>query len=183
MATLKARPRKTAEDFMALPPGTLAELIEGELLIVSPSPVERHQSAVGQLFMAMGYYLKGRPLGRLFLAPFDVHLPSGDIVEPDLVFVASANLGIIQRWIYGAPDLLIEVVSPDGAARDRLVKRTLYARNGVREYWLVDPEERSVEVLGLSGSLYVPLSFLREPAVLTSPLLPGFELPLSEIFA
>ena len=83
-------------------------------------------------------FVRGRSLGRVYVAPFDVHLPSGDIVEPDVIFVTTAKLGIVQGWIRGVPDFVVEVLSPDGIERDRIVKRVLYAKNGIREYWLVD---------------------------------------------
>lgn len=166
---------------MALPPGTRAELIRGELLM-SPSPEEKHQTLVGRLHVALSLSLQADPVGKVFLAPFDVHLPSGDVVEPDLVFVAAANLGIVRRWIHGVPDLLIEVVSPEGAARDRLLKRDLYARNGVPEFWLADPDERSLERLVLERSAYAPGGFFSGDDVLTTPRLPRLELRISSLF-
>ncbi len=182
MAAMTTRPRKSVDDFLSLPEGTLAELIDGEILR-TPAPRERHQSALGRLHLALGNFLQQQPLGRLYIAPFDVHLPSGDVVEPDLIFVAQANLGIIQDWVRGVPDLLVEVVSPSHPERDRLVKRALYARNGVREFWIVDPEEKSVEVLSLEGRAYRPVAFYRGSETLASPLLPGFTLPLAPLFA
>jgi Uma2 family endonuclease len=112
----------------------------------------------------------------------DVHLPSGDIVEPDVLFVAQENHSIIQDWIRGVPDLVIEVLSPDGIARDRFVKRDLYARNGVREYWIVDPATRSIEVFALRSRQYEPAGYFQEGAVLTSTVLSGLSLPVTEIF-
>jgi Uma2 family endonuclease len=99
-----------------------------------------------------------------------------------VIFVASANLGIVRDWIFGAPDLLIEVGSPDGVERDRLVKRRLYAENRVREYWLVDPEERTVEVFALSGADWIPHGYFRAEETVTSPVLPGLAIPLAQIF-
>lgn len=182
MTALKNRPRKTVDDFLSLPEGTLAELIDGEILM-TPAPRERHQSALGRLYVALANFLQRQPLGRAYLAPFDVHLPSGDVVEPDLIFVTQANLGIIRDWVRGVPDLLVEVVSPTHPERDRLVKRALYARNGVREYWIVDPEEKTIEVLSLGEARYAPAGFFRGPETLASPLLPGFSLPLEPLFS
>ena len=181
MSPTKAKPRKTVEDYMRLPEGTRAELIEGEILM-SPSPRERHQMAVLNLAALLRQHVLATNAGRVFVAPFDVHLPDGSVVQPDVVFVAAANLAIIRDWIFGAPDLLIEVVSPEGVERDRLVKRRLYAESGVREYWLVDPEERSVEVLVLSGAGWTPQGYFKETDVLSTPALPGLALPVAEIF-
>ena len=168
---------KTVDDFMKLPEGARAELIEGEL-VMSPSPRERHQRILMNLTFALGAIIRPAALGSLYAAPFDVHLPSGDIVQPDLIFISTANQGIIQDWIRGVPDLLVEIVSPDSPQRDRVLKRALYERNGVPEYWIVDPEPASIDVLTLSAGVYVahPAS---DP--LRSPTFPGLELPIQAL--
>ena len=182
MAAMWTRPRKTVDDFLGLPEGTLAELIDGEILM-TPAPRERHQASLGRLFIALTAHVEAASLGRVYIAPFDVHLPSGDVVEPDLLFVAQDRLGIIQDWVRGVPDLLVEVVSASHPERDRLVKRALYARNGVREFWIVDPDEKTVEVLALDVDHFRPAGFFRDAEPLGSPLLPGFTLPLGPLFA
>jgi len=178
----KARPRKTVDDFMSLPEGSRAELIDGELYMC-PSPRSRHQEAVGCLFRRLADFVATRRLGKVYVAPLDVHLPSGDIVEPDILYVAKANLGIVQDWVRGAPELLIEVLSPEGIDRDRIVKRDLYAQNGVREYWIIDPEAKTVEVFTLRGSNYEPNGYFENNDILVSPLLPEFKLPVADVFA
>ncbi|MEK7767079.1 MAG: Uma2 family endonuclease, partial [bacterium] len=122
-------------------------------------------------------------LGRVFVSPLDVHLPSGDIVQPDLLYIRTANLGIVQDWIRGVPDVLIEVVSPERPERDRLVKRALYARNRVPEFWIVDPATRTVEVLVLDGVKYASHGYFEFADALTSPALGGLSLPLAEVFS
>lgn len=163
---------------MKLPEGTPAELIGGELLM-SPSPRQRHQVVVGNLFATLREFAEPRRLGRVYIAPFDVHLPSGDIVQPDVIFVAAENAGIVRDWIFGAPDLVVEAVSPESAARDRIVKRDLYARNGVREYWMIDLEARSVEIVGPDG----PIGFYEADDAVASPQLAGLSLPVRALFA
>ena len=180
MAT--ARPKKTKADFAALPETTHAELIGGEIY-VSPAPKRPHQASVGNLYLALRVHLDATGTGKVFLAPFDVHLPSGDIVEPDLVVVLAPNLHIVRDWIYGVPDLLIEVTSPSRPMHDRAVKRALYADNCVHEYWIVDPDERSVEVLTLVEGQWRPAGFFSGEATMRSPLLAGFTLALPELFA
>lgn len=101
-------------------------------------------------------------------------------MEPDLVFVSEARLGIVRDWIRGTPDLVIEVVSPERPERDRIVKRDLYARNGVPEFWLADPEEQAVEVVRLSGEHYAPAGYFRAGEILRSSALPGFEFRIAE---
>jgi Uma2 family endonuclease len=122
-------------------------------------------------------------LGSVFTAPLDVHLPSGDIVEPDVLFISNSNAGIIQDWVRGAPDLVVEVLSPEGRERDRIIKRDLYARNRIKEYWIVDPEERSFEVFTLHGAEYEPEGFFEGADVLVSPLFPNFKLRIAGFFA
>lgn len=166
---------------MRLPEGVLAELIDGEIL-VSPSLFSLHQETVVNLVGLLREFVKGNRLGKVLTAPMDVHLPSGDIVEPDVFFVATENLPIIQDWVRGVPDLVIEVLSQHGVARDRFVKRDLYARNGVREYWIADPATRSIEVFALRSRQYEPAGYFQEGAVLTSTVLSGLSLPVTEIF-
>jgi Uma2 family endonuclease len=181
MAHALSRPRKTVEDLHALPDDVRAELIAGEIY-VTPSPSIGHQSVSRRLLVAFSLWAERTGAGHVFAAPLDVHLPSGDVVEPDLIFVAEANGQVLQDWIRGTPDLLVEIVSPTHPERDRLVKRDLYARNGVPEYWIVEPADRAVELLRLEGGLYVPAGYLQASGVLRSPSLPGFSLPVAEIF-
>jgi Uma2 family endonuclease len=181
MADLRLRPRKTVEDFMKLPEGTLAELIDGEIY-VSAAPQVPHQRAVLVLATALGTFAHPRKLGEVFLSPMDVHLPSGDIVEPDLIFVRRENFAIIQDWIRGVPDLLVEVLSPAHPERDLIVKRGLFAQNGVGEYWIIDPMDRSVQIFKLSGERFEPAGYLREGQSLRTELLAGFEFALEKLF-
>ncbi|MBI4564929.1 MAG: Uma2 family endonuclease [Planctomycetes bacterium] len=181
MVQLKAKPRKTVDDYMKLPEGTRAELIEGEILM-SPSPRRRHQDAAINLSGILRDFVRSKRLGKVYAAPFDVHLPSGDVVQPDVIYVSNANRSILQDWIRGTPDLLIEILSPDSIERDRMVKRDLYARNGVKEYWIVDPESQTVEVLALAQATYAPAGYFERNDAVTSPLLSGLELPLRQIF-
>lgn len=150
---------------------------------MSPSPGDAHQRAVANLHLLLGAFVKAHKLGRVYTAPFDVYLPSGDIVEPDLLFISQANLGIIQRWVRGAPDLVIEVLSfPDGVERDRIVKRDLYAKNGIREYWIVDPDAGAIEVLTLRGEKFEPAGYFEVGDTLDSSLFAEFRLKIVDVF-
>lgn len=181
MPQASRRPRKTVEDFMALPDEVRAELIDGELY-VTPSPEVRHQDLVVTLAYRLKGFLEANPIGSVYVAPLDVHLPTGDIVQPDVLFVASAHRALLRRWVHGAPDLVVEVLSPARPERDRFVKRVVYERGGVSEYWLVDGEERSVEILRLAEDGYAPWDYLTGDGTLRSPTLEGFELPLPDLF-
>jgi Uma2 family endonuclease len=181
MLTALARPRKTIEDLHALPDDVRAELIDGEVY-VSPTAFEPHQSAVVEILYALRDHVGRVAGGRVFVAPFEVHLPSGAVVEPDVFWVAPARLEIVRQWVFGAPDLVVEVVSPAHPERDRIVKRDLYALNGVREYWVAEPAMRSVEVLALEQGHYRPAGWFTAGSRLVSPSLPGFSAAIDDLF-
>jgi len=166
----------TLDEFMRLPEGTLAEFIGGEILM-SPSPKLRHQRIVFRIHQALSDFARARG-GEVFEAPCDVHLPSGDVVQPDVLFVSQARSPILQDWVRGAPDLVVEVLSPETRRRDQAVKADLYLRNGVLEVWLADPDARSIEVRTPGGTSIIPAG-----GTFTSSLLPGFELRLDDVFA
>jgi len=176
------RPRKTIQDLLALGEDVRAELIEGEIYVAAALN-SRHQGIVVELTFRLHGHVKAHGLGRVFVAPLDVYLPTGDVVEPDLVFVSAARGEMIGRDIRGAPDLVVEVVSPGNPERDRLVKRLLYECNGVAEYWIIEPDDEAIEVLRLVDGAYQPAGYLRGDARLTSPLLPDFESRVGDLFA
>jgi Uma2 family endonuclease len=178
--------RKTAADFLALKEGPpFAELIDGEI-IMAPSPLRNHQQVVLSLAVAIRNHLEGnKAAGKLYIAPFDIHLGEHDVLCPDLSFFVEASLHLLSdRGAEGAPDLVIEVLSPSTARRDRKVKREIYARHGVKELWLVHPDAQTIEVFDFSRHPDEPVSVLENgthPAIAT-PLLPGLELPLAKVF-
>lgn len=175
-------------DFLTLPPETPGEVIEGEL-IVGPSPFADHQRIAGTLYFLIRGILETQPaIGEAFTAPLDVVLRADApaiVVQPDLVFVAAANLGIVGKVVVGAPDLVVEVVSPGSERTDAVRKRELYGRFGVREYWLVWPGEERIDVFTLSadGHSYGDPRTVSSGDVLTSAVLPGFELAIDRVFA
>jgi Uma2 family endonuclease len=181
MPPATSRPRKTVEDYLALPDDVRAELIDGELY-VTPSPEADHQRVVLCLGRRLARYVEAHACGEVFVAPLDVHLPTGDVVQPDVLFVSTARSDICRRWIHGAPDLVVEVLSPTHAERDRAVKRALYARSGVAEYWIVDPQERSIEVLRLAGESYEPAGWFRPGETLVSACFPGLVVALDALW-
>jgi len=185
-----ARPdtRFTYEDFLLFPDdGKRHEIIDGEHY-VTPAPNLRHQDLAGRLYIAIGNYLAHHPgTGRVFVAPLDVVFSLYDVVEPDLLFVAGDQLAILTpQNVQGAPALVVEVLSKGTRKRDEQIKRRLFERGGVREYWLVDPELDLVKVHRREEG--GPLPRVAELTaenheVLTTPLLPGFSLPLAAFFA
>jgi Uma2 family endonuclease len=134
------------------------------------------------LAVLLRQHIRKHHLGRLFIAPVDVVLDDENTVQPDLVFVASANAGILRpRAIFGTPDLLIELVAPSSLQRDRYLKKDLYARFGVKEYWIGDPANASMEIFALHKGRYKPLCAAEEKGKLTSQVLTGLEFDLSEL--
>ncbi len=176
-----SRPKKTIDDFMALGDEVRAELIAGELYM-TPAPSAWHQDVAANLLQALRPFVRQHRMGNVWTAPLDVHLPSADIVQPDLIFVRIEKRDIVRSWIHGAPDLLVEIVSPSNAERDRLVKRTLYEQNGVPEYWIVDADVCAVEVLRLDKDSYVPAGWFASDTTLVSAELPGLQLDIDEVF-
>ncbi|MBI3660714.1 Uma2 family endonuclease [Candidatus Acetothermia bacterium] len=120
---------------------------------------------------------------KVYYSPIDVVLSNEDVVQPDIVFISKDRLSIIrEEAIHGAPDLLIEILSPSTAERDRTLKKTLYARSGVKEFWIVDPVTKAIEVFTLTPQGYQLFKRFEVSQMLSSPLLAGMEIPLSEIF-
>jgi Uma2 family endonuclease len=177
MTWAKTRPRKTIEDLYRLPPETRAELIDGEIYL-SPAPSPRHLRISRTLLIALHGHVSGAGLGEFLDAPVEVLLPGGEVVQPDLIFIPTAKEFIVQDRIRGVPDLIIEIVSPGAPERDRIVKRDLYLRNGVREYWIVDDATRSVEVFSPQGA-----AWFEEGDELISAVLPALRLRVATMFA
>lgn len=128
-------------------------------------------------------YLNEHPLGLLATAPLDVRLGEDTAVQPDLIYVSNARAGIVQEnFVDGAPDLVVEILSPSTTAHDRTTKIYLYAEAKVPEVWFIDPRAKTVETLKLQGAKYVVDSALAKHETLTSGLFPGWELPLEKLF-
>ncbi len=139
---------KTWEDVLRMPDdGNRYEFIGGRLY-VTPAPAIRHQRVSKRLQAALMRMLEDAGRGEVFYAPFLVEFPgTGDRVQPDLIFVSDERREIIgEKQVLGAPDLVVEILSPSTAHRDRGIKLDLYARSGVRQYWIVDPVEDIVDV-------------------------------------
>lgn len=173
----------TVEDYRATPEGSRYQLVEGDLIHMSPAPNLFHQGIVWNLSQLLGRYIALHPMGKVLLAPCDVYLSEHDVVQPDVLFVASANLGILaDDGIHGAPDLVIEVLSPATAQLDKKTKRQIYARTGVKEMWLVDPLLLQIQRYDFARDQAKPVQFIEEDESFTTPLLPGLVLSAAEIF-
>jgi Uma2 family endonuclease len=176
----------TYDDFVLFPDdGLRHELIDGEHY-VTPSPNKTHQQVSMNLILLIGTWLEAAPTGRLFHAPFDVVFTQFDVVEPDLLYMSNARAAEILTAanVQGVPELVVEIGSPGTRRRDETVKRRLYERSGVTEYWVVDPELDAVRVYARDGQNFGRPRELSAEAgdVLTTPLLPGLQMPLARIF-
>ncbi|BCX88459.1 hypothetical protein MIN45_P0828 [Methylomarinovum tepidoasis] len=174
--------RWTYEDYLALDDERRYEIINGELLTV-PAPSSFHQRYSRNLEVLLFEFVRERKLGHVFHAPIDVILSPENVVHPDILFVARERRDIIQeRGIFGPPDLVVEIVSPSSVHRDYALKQRLYERFGGREYWLVDPGNRTVDVLGLDGDAYASVSFASGEGAVTSNVLDGLAVTLEAVF-
>ena len=161
-------------DYLALPDEPRCELLYGRLPVM-PTPSLRHQDVVGLLYRLLADFA-GRVGGRAFVAPVDVVLAEHSIVQPDVIYVSSERAGILSQRVEGAPDLVVEILSPGTARRDLGEKLRLYAESDVVEYWIVDPALETFEFLENT-----PAGFrvrLPEGAMYRSATIPGLELDL-----
>ena len=179
---LDVQTKLTYADYLRTADDERYELLSGEL-VMSPSPKEIHQYILGRLFLRLGTFIYGRNLGKVYCSPFDVVLSDTDVVQPDLLFVSNSRESIItEENVRGAPDLVVEILSPATAERDRTVKLDLYARYGVREYWIVDPDDKKITVLVRGESRFEVVGIYEAEESLRSPTLAGFSIALREIF-
>ena len=186
MVTQKPKRKLTYEDYAKTPEGERWELIDGELTnheaIMAPSAKRAHQRNQMKLGSRMSFFAEESDLGEVY-SDFDVVLSDTDTVRPDLLYVSKDRLHIItEDNIQGAPDLVVEIRSPSTARQDWTVKRELYARHGVKEYWLVDPEAATVSVLLLENGELKVSGVYGETDTLTATVLQDFTVALSDIF-
>jgi len=179
---LSSRIKFTYQDYLHLGEDKRYQIIEGELKVV-PSPGTSHQRVSGRLEFLLRDFVRHNRLGEIFDAPYDVVLSEENVLQPDILFVSQEHSEkITERNLQGAPDLLIEIISPASEYQDREIKRKLYAKFGVAEYWLVDPDKKTIEVASLGESGLETIAVYQENSSLESPLLRQLSLKLSEVF-
>jgi Uma2 family endonuclease len=177
---VRKEPRLTAADYRLTPEdGPRYELIDGELVLM-PAPSARHQDIVSELILLIRSHVKSHRLGKALVAPLDVFLGDHDAYQPDVVFIATARRDrMSEDGVHGAPDLVVEVLSPSTRAKDERRKKPTYAAHGVRELWLVDLDAETVAVHRFERGEVVTL--VRGDA-LTTDLLPGLTIDLDALF-
>ena len=172
-------------DYMSIPDGDERryELIDGELML-APAPIPTHQRVVLALAYILMEFVTANRLGEVFISPIDVVLSEHDVVQPDILFISAERLRIVgERNILGAPNLVIEVLSPSSPDRDRVLKSSRYLRYGVPEYWIVDPAERTIEVMRAGQTDFDTLRVYTEGTFAESPTFPGLLIDVSRVFA
>ena len=183
MATTERAVKRTYEDYCAIADDKRYELLNGDLMMV-PAPNIKHQRVLGRLYIELTRFTRQHGLGEVFVAPCDVVLSDTDVVQPDLLFISRAREhAITDENVRGAPDLVIEILSPSTADRDVGYKHDLYGRHGVLEYWIVDPMAETVAVhRQRDGRLELAGAFGRRDSLGTA-LLEGLQVDLGAILA
>jgi Uma2 family endonuclease len=184
--TLDIPPLMTAEEFDAAYPDETTEsiqLLDGQVTVATPTPL--HQAISARLLTYLNRVILSNDLGELQSAPSDVYFDTYNVVQPDLFFVAKGSphcaIGSNNRW-HGAPDLCIEILSPTSSKHDRQTKFDLYERHSVREYWIVSPQERTLEVYGLVEGHYQRLGVYDSNDSFSGRVLPDLTLRLADLF-
>ncbi len=179
---LPAALRLTYSDYLLLPEDRRYQLFDGDLFM-TPAPTTSHQRISRNIEFLLHMHVSERGLGEILDAPCDVVLSQVDVVQPDILFVSRERASIVREaGLFGAPDLVVEILSPATVARDREVKPKLYARHGTRELWIVDPEARTIEVHVNQGEGFRCMATYAPPEELRSPLLPDLSVPLEKVF-
>ena len=184
VATAQPAVKLTYEDYCAAPADERYELLDGQLIMV-PAPNIKHQDVQFRLALELGKWIIEHGLGRAFNPPCDVVLSDHDTVQPDFMFVSREREHLMRdgQKVQGAPDLVVEVLSPSSAKQDRGAKRALYGKHGVTEYWLVDPVAETVEIHRQRGGVLAAADTFSRGQTLRSPLLAGLELRLDDVFS
>ena len=189
MATARLRGKYTYADYFATPEGERWELIDGVLFHVSAAPNRKHQTVSGNLHFLASAHIRPRRAGLLYSAPFALILSGESVVEPDLLFVRAERGHIVtDRACEGPPDLVVEILSPSNRSHDLESKRELYARHGVPEYLILEPNEETVLVLAdpdisAGQGAYGSERLYRSGDILTIAAIPGLAIAVAEIFA
>ena len=180
---MKVNVKFNYQDYLLMPEDKRCEIIEGDLLM-TPAPRPKHQEILRKLFDILETHVLKHKSGNIYFAPTDVFFSQENIVQPDLLFISKDRLGIIKdKYIQGPPDLVVEVLSPSDRERDTEIKRKLYAKYGVREFWLVDPEADTVEVAVLKEAGLVTERVYSAGTKTRSPLLARLTFDPARIFS
>ncbi|OGW51458.1 MAG: hypothetical protein A2Z50_03470 [Nitrospirae bacterium RBG_19FT_COMBO_42_15] len=182
MNTLTIQKKYTYNDYLNIDDEKRYEVMKGELIMV-PAPFTIHQKAQINLAVILSNFVREKKLGKILVAPTDVVLAEDIVVQPDILYISNNRLDIIKEAaIMGSPDLVIEIVSPSSASYDTIEKREIYEKYGVKEYWLVFPQEKAVEVLTIEKGIYKEFCKARKTGIAKSKSIEGLTVDIKEIF-
>lgn len=160
----------------------LTEIINGEE-IMAPSPFSKHQRIVARLYNLFQRFNSEKNLGEVFISPLDVILEEGvNRLQPDLILIKKENLHIVRDWIRGVPDLVVEIASEGSITVDSVIKKEIYERYGVGEFWLIFPEGKTIQVYSLEDKRYKLFSFAEIDGIVRSKTIAGLEIDVKEVF-
>ncbi len=172
----------TYEDYYNLDDEKRYEVMEGELIEMAPAPNYSHQRISGNLHGLLWNYVRKNKLGDIVTAPTDVILDELNTFQPDIIFISNENQKIIQECgVFGSPDLLVEILSKSTKSKDRGVKYKAYQNFGVKEYWIIDPMKRTVEVFVLENAKYLSHCLVQNNEKLQSRIFPDFAVSFSDL--
>ncbi len=172
----------TYKDYLKLDDDKRYEVIEGELIMV-PAPFVIHQRFSRRIEFLMLKFVEENKLGEVFYAPVDVVFGKKTVLQPDILFVSNERKSIItKRAVEGAPDLVVEILSPSSSYNDTVRKKRIYAENDVLEYWIVDPEDKSIEIFENRNNHFYPIDYAHLEGKVSSKILDGFSVDIEEIF-
>jgi len=175
--------KHTIKDYKLLPEGAPYQLIEGELVMV-PAPNTFHQAISLNIIKKLSPYVDKKMAGILLYSPVDIYLNEENVYQPDIIFISRERKDIVKDdGIHGAPDMVIEILSPSTAYYDMKKKFKIYEKFGVKEYWIVDPEMKNVELFSLSEQgKYVMNADVTGEGTVKSGILNEFEITLEDVF-
>lgn len=171
----------TYEDYMRLREGAPYQLIAGQL-VHEPAPTWQHQSIVNTIGTRLTNHIWAHNLGHVVQAPIDVKLSDADVFQRDIVFISHERASIIRGHVDGAPDLVVEVLSPSTARNDLNPKRRMYESSGVLEYWIVDPATASIEILTNDAGQFATHDRAATSGLVHSKVLRGFTIDVADVF-
>lgn len=182
MTSITDRKKITYADYLKIDDNNRYEIFNGELCLV-PAPSTNHQSVSRNLEFLIWNFVKQRGLGKVFYAPIDVVFDDDEVFQPDIVFIKSENQSIIgENAIQGIPDLIVEIVSPSSTFYDTIEKKDIYRKYGVKEYWIIFPDEKVIEVLSLEKGEYLEFCKSKKEGIVKSKILEGLEINSKDVF-
>ncbi len=182
MTSITDRKKITYADYLKIDDNNRYEILNGELCMV-PAPSTSHQSVSRNLEFLIWNFVKQKGLGNVFDAPIDIVFDDDEVFQPDIVFIKSENQSIIgKNAIQGVPDLIVEIVSPSSTFYDTIEKKDIYRKYGVKEYWIIFPDEKVIEVLSLEKGEYLEFCKSKKEGIVKSKILEGLEINSKDVF-